>query len=96
MKKSTNDALSFIRKFACGQCFSHLEAFAVKGEPGLVDVVCAVCGANDNFVTKSYVQRRIQQGANELMDAKAALAPMVAWMQGPAKSEDQLLSELGF
>ena len=80
--------------YVCSQCWGHLEIFPAGN--GFYRVKCAKClDDTKGFVTKHYADSRRQDSGAELLDAYRSLRGF-GINPHEGKSEEELLSELGF
>jgi len=83
-----------IRDCVCAGCWGHLIEFAEQGQSR---VECAAYGAeHTGFVSKAYADTRRAESAAEAYEVKQLLQELRVIERPQPKSEQQILSELGF
>lgn len=88
-----NDLLAArtVKHYVCSACWGHLLEF--HHDDGVL-VQCHKCGdETPGFVTKHFANRRLSESGGDLLDVYQ-IVPNLNPHHG--KSEEQLLSELGF
>jgi hypothetical protein len=96
MNMPTDQAIKTKNNYLCARCWHTLVAVAVPGAPGQSDVKCANENCNgEGFAKKSAVEHRRSEELSELWEARDNLKAVIP-SEHAGKSEEQLLSELGF
>ena len=93
---STGQAIRIKSNYLCARCWHPLVAAAVPGDPSRSDVKCTNPNCNgEGFARKDGVERRRSDALSELWEARDNLKDIIP-SEHAGKSEEQLLSELGF
>jgi hypothetical protein len=83
-----------VAKYACSNCWSHLVSYPFAADR--TRVLCGRCGQETRgYVSKYYVEKRLQNSLGEKIDAAYALRDVIPSVH-KGKPENQLLNELGF
>ena len=92
----TDRAMELQRDYVCARCWHPLIAVAVQSDPNRSEVKCTNSNCNgEGYARKDGVERRRSDALSELWEARDNLKAIIPG-EHAGKTEEQLLSELGF
>lgn len=93
--QSHSAVCDFQQDHLCADCWDTLLNY--PDHQGGYFALCCRCGENTRgYVSKKYIQRRMERGTELARIAKDAMKDFIPWLRPQKKKEEASLKDLGF